>query len=1165
MAKENMESRFLDRFRLQRKWVCLPKPTVGAPGLIFGEDRDGTEVVIKKWQRTIDDDGALRELWASEVRQLNTLIASPGARDLIVPMLASGEDKNGFYLVLSPGQRIPLESHLKAPTGGWLQHPRRVQNRAIIWSNAARVARGLSILHNHGILHRNLNTLSIFTDAEDDPDFQLTGFEWSMRLHAGPRSRSAQYSPPFGGAPYSFSDDWKAFGGLICKLFGFDASALVRGNAHAADVLHPSERELLRTLIRGRSADVIDENYVLARIIDIQGIIAGQTELSDTTLKLAVRLDAGSMLTRRIVEASGNTIMVDDRKAQLNFIEADVADAVLYEPKKRLANQRGTLLLQGRHLTYKLKPFRPTTAQPSWDIGYCESADRKPPDPNEMSLKRALRQTPINLKEPTEIRRNWASLSGVSRNWIQLLQDASVAEDLDSNEGLYRAFVLLQALETLFEEAKACPVRVVERETSGSVNVLKVVARMDPSRAELYEALNLDSPAALLRSSLSEDATTTEEDWIIEEEASKGGQEPSYWQFVDVSCDQRGQAIYAFQSPGSLMPLNDDVLLRPNTDMAQVRQARRRMKALAALRHRPELLEVINDPRYFLRGSGDAPLSDDEIASLDEPKKRALKVIWDRLPIVLVQGPPGVGKTRLVCELLRQRYIKHPSSRVLVAAQSHHAVDHVLASYLNDCDSGQDALVIRSRSHNGMFSGSECELPNVAKSIAKEFCRSEMYAQLPAALRDRINVALSGVVSASDPSEIRSMESLILRSANLVFSTTNSADIEHLIDDQSVFDHVVIEEAAKANGLELSSPMMLSHRRLLIGDHEQLPPFDEERIRSVLASPERVSSALAVGSGMLSASFRVAGLQDIVDDLQESAQQDELRDLCESAKSLFGLFERLVVKEYGRDANVSIPVALPLTVQHRMHPDIANLVSDVFYGKAIVTSEEARSRFMSSRPYALVNDMAGLEKSICIIDMPYSQRDMGNDRPEKFPPFSNPSEVDAIITFLDNITLSDGGKSLTIAILAPYRNQVNLIRDKILSARTQGRLNFVEKNDSLSETDNPRIPCIHIGTVDSFQGDEADIVIISMVRNNHHTGLSGVGFMRRPNRMNVLLSRARWKLVIVGSVEFWESRVTERNPAEGSGAFLGRMFDFINSNSGNDGSVGIIKYSDMSV
>ncbi len=55
---------------------------------------------------------------------------------------------------------------------------------------------------------------------------------------------------------------------------------------------------------------------------------------------------------------------------------------------------------------------------------------------------------------------------------------------------------------------------------------------------------------------------------------------------------------------------------------------------------------------------------------------------------------------------------------------------------------------------------------------------------------------------------------------------------------------------------------------------------------------------------------------------------------------------------------------------------------------------------------------------------------------------------------------------------------------------------------------------VHVGTVDSFQGEEADIVLISLVRSNR---ARKVGFLDKPRRRGVLLSRAKWAMVLVGN------------------------------------------------
>jgi superfamily I DNA and/or RNA helicase len=105
------------------------------------------------------------------------------------------------------------------------------------------------------------------------------------------------------------------------------------------------------------------------------------------------------------------------------------------------------------------------------------------------------------------------------------------------------------------------------------------------------------------------------------------------------------------------------------------------------------------------------------------------------------------------------------------------------------------------------------------------------------------------------------------------------------------------------------------------------------------------------------------------------------------------------------------------------------------------------------------------------------------------------------------------GKRPTLAVLSPYNRQIERMGRAIddIHLTEVGKLNgFVTaKNASGFES-----------TVDSFQGSEADLVVVSLVRNNDHVGRSALGILMDPRRMNVLLSRAKWKLVLVGSLEF---------------------------------------------
>ena len=72
----------------------------------------------------------------------------------------------------------------------------------------------------------------------------------------------------------------------------------------------------------------------------------------------------------------------------------------------------------------------------------------------------------------------------------------------------------------------------------------------------------------------------------------------------------------------------------------------------------------------------------------------------------------------------------------------------------------------------------------------------------------------------------RDTDNLLLRSSDVTLATASSYVIEEMIADGDQFDWVIIEEAARANGAELVGALLLGNRRVMIGDHKQLSPFD---------------------------------------------------------------------------------------------------------------------------------------------------------------------------------------------------------------------------------------------------------------------------------------------------------------------------------------------------
>ena len=176
-----------------------------------------------------------------------------------------------------------------------------------------------------------------------------------------------------------------------------------------------------------------------------------------------------------------------------------------------------------------------------------------------------------------------------------------------------------------------------------------------------------------------------------------------------------------------------------------------------------------------------------------------------------------------------------------------------------------------------------------------------------------------------------------------------------------------------------------------------------------------------------------------------------------------------------------------LEEQYRMHERIMGYSSGVFYEGRLKAhpTVAAHTLFEGDGPLAFI-DTAG-----CGFD----------ERPEGTG-LTNPEEAAFLVRHATQLVLELAGRYPgsdfpSMAIIAPYRNQVHLLQELVQSA------------PGLRE----RLDRIAVNTIDSFQGQERDIVYIGMTRSNAE---SRVGFLSDIRRMNVAMTRARKKLVVIG-------------------------------------------------
>ena len=190
-------------------------------------------------------------------------------------------------------------------------------------------------------------------------------------------------------------------------------------------------------------------------------------------------------------------------------------------------------------------------------------------------------------------------------------------------------------------------------------------------------------------------------------------------------------------------------------------------------------------------------------------------------------------------------------------------------------------------------------------------------------------------------------------------------------------------------------------------------------------------------------------------------------------------------------------VAVMLKTQYRMHESIMEFSNRQFYRGELQADETVRQADLHAYdPY--FHAQAAVE-FIDTAGCAFSEVTMAEGQST-----ANPEEADLLLQHLlallkDYTPESHPEGPLKIGIISPYRAQINYLKDQ------------VEHQPVLAGLLTKRQ--LSIGTVDSFQGQERDIICISMVRSND---VGEIGFLRDIRRMNVAMTRARRKLVIVG-------------------------------------------------
>lgn len=298
------------------------------------------------------------------------------------------------------------------------------------------------------------------------------------------------------------------------------------------------------------------------------------------------------------------------------------------------------------------------------------------------------------------------------------------------------------------------------------------------------------------------------------------------------------------------------------------------------------------------------------------------------------------------------------------------------------------------------------------------------------------------------------------------------------------YDTVVIDEAARANPLDLFIPLARAKRRIiLVGDHRQLPHILDQKLE------QELEDALATES---------------------SVGQRTSEMLKES------LFERLFNDLQQREKKDGIRRTVTLDAQYRMHPMLGTFVSDQFYapyGEAFDSPSPA-SDFAHTLP-GYAGPAAWLN-----VHHRHGSELKGQSK-------SRPAEALAIATELKRLMDSQEGRDLSFGIISFYaaqRDSINVELEKVgIAERDEGgSTEILPPYKELLDKNGRIVERLRNGTVDAFQGMEFDVVFLSMVRSNklpdktEADSRKKYGHLMSPNRLCVAMSRQKRLLIVAG-------------------------------------------------
>jgi len=1153
----------------------------------------------------------IRRMWDNDLRVMYRLSSSPGAEVRLVVMKDAGidSDKHAMILVYEGCGYGTFADMLKgrkhSASTHWLSF-KKLKNssaRQELWYALLRLAQGLKSLHDQKLIHRNVTPEAIWGQTEDGPEsLRLSGFDWSARIgHAANFSeRSPWATPPeLEKVGYAFSSDWYGFGTTVARCF-YDIEHLNQKNFTTL------AEELNRVTLTQNPCNLgqIEKNFIkVVTATDQINRLQSPVTILDGITKIIESLSFGKV-------ESGNAwrvlLYVDHKNANMikvacdagfmpdpndSFKSFDPDSALHQEHLKRFIDHRTRnaslyWILDGRQfelqcdgLFIRGEKWLDRNREQSWKAAkaYLGLTRHR----SDHISGRGFNNICIDIEFiHREVNRKISGSGFLA--WDKFIPQERSNSELDKDSQHLQQFLhISNQMEILLRDAELFKYKIIHVQDKENPEEIIITATEEdrPSRnffnanKTLVDYLQQERDAG---KKFSDYVFLTDSDsmFIRRDDAFKGKQddwvEKSQWRIRDIDQENETVTLFRQNHEGIASPPQKGYL-RTRGHYGQIRLIQRRKQAIDRLFSHAFLLRALATPKFTHIDAGESALPWPQIegdAVIDKNKLAIIKDILRTRPLYALQGPPGTGKSTLVAHLLRQILEDDPMAQILVTSKDHEAVDVLLDKIEKQayCDLAPEELplTIRLNRRDGKDGATE---------EANKICKIA-YSAIEKSMTDTKDISTFGEIQRkwheflekhidyqndSDQdnnisTSKRALSDLVRRGASITYCTTSSGDLEELAKGMRSFDWSIVEEAGKTHGFDLALPLQAGHRWLLLGDHKQLRPFLYDEFSACLdqlQGNDKNKGAIEIldelsknGNSNL---VDVTWIKEKIKNGEEKEDENWINGFQNYARNWLGSFAN-IFEQYRSIKDLTLEESIgasagSLTTQYRMPLVLGQLNSTVFYDDMVRSAtDDAQKTSDTDHSNPLIAPSWLTEKSLVWLDIPWAP----DNKETKGTGYSNKREQRVIADLLRQMELNPETKDLhTLAILTPYNMQKNAINSDINIKAPDGckfgsaqRLNKAEMNRNEKAF-----------SIDSFQGDEADIIIASLVRNkpigakeSDAPRPSDIRFIAQADRLNVMLSRPRCLLIIVGCWEYLSACVSDVLTKDDQGNYINPDF-----------------------